>query len=322
MLHFSKTPVFALLASLACLSSALAQTPYQIKDDKQEKQLDIFQSGKIIGRYFYKYDNSSGKNREDTFKTFLQIYSPDGKTAITKALGGDFNHHRGIYIGWNKITIDDLTFDCWHGHGAAQIHQEFTGGHVDRNGATFTSRLLWEKAKNGPPAIEEKRTMAFLPAPSPAYAMVDFTSTLKALDGKTATLDGDPEHAGIQFRAANEVDRPKTLYLYPKKGADAHKDTDYPWLACSFELEGKTYSVVYLNHPENPKDAKYSAYRDYARFGAFFKSTLEKDQSRTFKIRFIFLASKLPTADWIQKQYNAYTGLKEATPTTTEKGPS
>ena len=322
MLSLRKASACSLLVSFSCASLALAQSGYDIRDDKKQKQLDVLQSGKLLGRYFYDFDNSSGKRREDTFKTFLQIYNPSGDLAITKALGGEFNHHRGIFIGWNKITIDGEAFDCWHGHGGAQLHQDFSKALADKRGASFTSHLLWEKGKNGPPAVEEKRTMTFLPAPTPAYAMLDFSSTLKALDGKTVLLDGDPEHAGIQLRAADQLDRTKTRYLYPQKNADAHRDQDYPWLACSYVLGEKTYSVVYLNHPGNPKSAKYSAYRDYARFGAFFKTTLEKGQESTLKIRFIFLESALPPADWIQKQYNSYTGLKDKAPETTEKGPS
>ena len=80
--------------------------------------------------------------------------------------------------------------------------------------------------------------------------------------------------------------------------------------------------MVYLNHPGNPKSTKYSAYRDYARFGAFFKTTLEEDQERTLKVRFIVLESVLPPVEWIQMQYNVYAGVKDATPETTEKGPS
>lgn len=311
-----------MLGALCSPSLLAAPAAYEFKNDKKQKQLEIIQSGKLIGRYMYDFDNSSGARREDTFKTYLMVFNPEGDLAITKGLGGDFNHHRGIYTGWNKITIDDLTFDCWHGHGAAQIHQDFSDVRADANGATFTSRLLWEKGKNGPPAIEEKRTMTFSPPPAPAYGMVDFSSTVKSVDHKPVTFDGDPEHAGVQFRVANELDRTKTLYLYPQANAVPHKDLDYPWLACSFVLNEKTYSVVYLNHPDNPKGARYSAYRDYARFGAFFKSSIDKDESLTLKIRFLMLEGPLPKADWIQKQYNLYTGLKGRTPDTTEKGPS
>lgn len=315
-----KIGALCFLVSMVC--GAGAEEIFQIKDHPSEKYLDVLKEGKLQGRYMYDFDKSSGKSRDNTFKTYLQIYNKAGDTAITKALDGDFNHHRGIFIGWNKITIDGETFDCWHGHGAAQLHQEFMDVQAGDRGATFTSRLLWEKGKDGPPALEEKRTMTFLPAPDSAYEMVDFTSKMKTLNGKTAILDGDPEHAGIQFRVAQELDRSKTLYFYPTENANAHRDLDYPWVACSFVIEGKTYSVVYLNHPENPKGAKYSAYRDYARFGAFYKAELEKDETLTLKVRFIMLESALPSAEWIQKQYNIYTGLNEATPQkTTETGP-
>lgn len=317
-LHKTTTALFfAIIAS-----TSAAEALFTIEDKPDSKELDILQNGKLRGRYMYNFDDSSGKSRDNTFKTYLQIFNKSGDTAITKALGGDFNHHRGIFIGWNKITIDGETFDCWHGHGAAQLHQEFSAQKATDKGATFTSRLLWEKGKGGPPDLQEERTMTFLPAPDGAYAMLDFTSQLKTLNGKDATLDGDPEHAGIQFRPANEIDRTKTRYLYPKKDAHPHQDVDYPWLGCSFVLDDKTYSVIYLNHPRNPKGAKYSAYRDYARFGAFFKTSLAKNETLTLNIRFIMLESALPSPDWIQAQYNLYTGQKQATPLSTEKGPS
>ena len=34
----------------------------------------------------------------------------------------------------------------------------------------------------------------------------------------------------------------------------------------TYTLRGKRYSVVDLNHPDNPKGTKFSAYRDYGRF--------------------------------------------------------
>lgn len=302
--------------------AANAAEEFTIEDKTQQKHLDILKSGKLLGRYMYDFDNSSGARREDTFKTYLQVFNANGDTQITKGLGGDSNHHRGIFTGWGKITIDGESFDCWHGHGAAQIHQDFSDVKADAARAAFTSRILWEKGKNGLPALEEKRTMAFLTAPEGAYAMVDFASEIHALDGKTVLLEGDPEHSGIQFRPANEIDRSKTLYIYPKEKADAHFDLDYPWLACSFVLEGKTYSVVYLNHPENPKDAKFSAYRDYGRFGAFFKASLAKDETLSLQVRFLMLESELPSAEWIQAQYNEYAGTDLPVPKTTRRGPS
>jgi len=38
----------------------------------------------------------------------------------------------------------------------------------------------------------------------------------------------------------------------------------------SFVLDNNRYSVCYLNHPNNPKETRFSE-RDYARFGGYFQ---------------------------------------------------
>ncbi|MEO7319308.1 MAG: DUF6807 family protein, partial [Chthoniobacteraceae bacterium] len=132
-------------------------------------------------------------------------------------------------------------------------------------------------------------------------------------------LAGDPEHAGLQFRPANEVARKETVYLYPKANAAPHKDRDYPWFGETFTLSGKRYSVVYLNHPENPKGAAISAYRDYGRFGAYFKTTIPAGGTANFRARFLVQSGELPTAEVIQKLWNEYAGATEPVPQTTTK---
>jgi hypothetical protein len=166
--------------------------------------------------------------------------------------------------------------------------------------------------------LEEARTFTFLPPADGFYTIIDVTSKLKAVAGDTS-FDGDPEHAGLQFRPAQEVDRSQTAYLFPKAGADAHKDLDYPWFAENYVLAGKKYSVIYLNHPANPTGARISAYRDYGRFGAFFKTDIKKDEMLELKVRFLIAEGPLPSAEVIQKAWNSYAGKEAATPETTLK---
>ena len=45
---------------------------------------------------------------------------------------------------------------------------------------------------------------------------------------------------------------------------------DLPWNAMSFVLGGQRYTVAYLDHPNNPKEARYSE-RNYGRFGSYFE---------------------------------------------------
>ncbi|MEY4482606.1 MAG: hypothetical protein RL693_58, partial [Verrucomicrobiota bacterium] len=68
-----------------------------------------------------------------------------------------------------------------------------------------------------------------------------------------------------------------------------------------------------------PKGARISAYRDYGRFGSFFKATIPKGETLTLKVRFLIAEGEMPSADAIQKSWNAYTGKEEPTPAFTIK---
>lgn len=231
-------------------------------------------------------------------------------------------------VGWMKITVNGKTVDRWHMKGGEKLtgeikvadieHQKFSEMKSGADGATIISLTHWQGPDNGEVMLEEERTMSFLPAPKPAYAMIDFTSKLKAVAGDTK-IDGDPEHAGLQFRPASEVDVAKTVYIYPKENAEPHKDRDYPWVGETFSLKDKIYSVIYLNHPSNPKGTAISAYRNYGRFGFFFKGSIKKDEIFNTKARFLIIAGEMPSADFIQKAWNDYAGMSEPIPKFTIK---
>lgn len=304
----------ALLGILALSSSFAAD--WSLKETPND-HLDVLQDGKVVARFMTAYDKSTPARLNETYKPYLHIFDAEGTAPITKGAGGDFTHHRGIFEGWMKIGVNGRTYDRWHMKGGEQIHQKFLAQKADAKGASFTSLVKWN-GEGDEAILEDERTFTFLPAPAPYYAVVDVTTKIKALAGDT-TLDGDPEHSGLQFRPAQEVDRSKTTYIYAKEKADVHKDVDYPWFGETFSLNGKSYSVVYLNHPENPKEARISAYRDYGRFGVFFKTSIPKGETLTLKVRFLIAQGELPTAEAIQKSWNAYTGKNEPTPAFTLK---
>ena len=302
--------------SLACSTALVFAAEFSFKETPGS-HLDVLHDGKTIARYMMAHDRSTPEKANETYKPYLHIFNPEGTAPITKGAGGDFTHHRGIFLGWNKIGINGKSYDRWHMKGGDQVHEKFLEQKVDGSGATFTSLVKWY-GDGQEVILEDERTFAFLPATSPAFNVVDVTSKVKAVAGDT-TLDGDPEHAGLHYRPAQEVQRAKTNYIYPQDKADAHKDLDYPWFGESHVLNGKTYSVVYLNHPGNPKGARVSAYRDYGRFGAFFKAALKKDEVLTLKARFIIGEGPLPSAETIQKAWNEFTGENKPAPTSTSK---
>jgi hypothetical protein len=289
-------------------NAAAADAGFACKD-QEGQHLDILRDGRLVARYLYAYDKSRLK---ETSKTFLHVFDEEGKAPITGALAKQYPHHRGIFIGWNRLSAGGKSFDMWHMPNGQQVHQKFLKKEASADGAAFTSLVHWVDG-GGQPVIEEERTMAFRPLPAPGLVLIDFETRLKSSQGD-ARLDGDPEHAGIQYRPAGEVTAAETTYVFPKEGADPHKDRDYPWVGESYTLGGKRYSVVHMNHPDNPKETVYSAYRDYGRFGAFFKKDLKAGETLVLKYRFRVSAGEMPAAAEIQKCWDAFAGAKDPSP--------
>ncbi len=127
--------------------------------------------------------------------------------------------------------------------------------------------------------------------------MIEFASRLRSTSGRVR-IDGDPQHAGFQFRAHNDVDAyttNQTIFIRPdgigKPAGTRNWDpqtrqgpVNMPWNAMSFVLGTNRYTVAYLDRPENPKEARFSE-REYGRFGSCFEYTMEKDKPLTVNYR-------------------------------------
>ena len=149
--------------------------------------------------------------------------------------------------------------------------------------------------------------------------LVEFESTLTSATGGTVHLDGDPQHAGFQFRGSDEIakkTKDQTYYLRTdgkgKPGETrnwSHKNsnspmgkecTNRPWNAMSFVLGGKRYTVLYLDHPDNPKPARYSE-RDYGRFGCYFVHDLLPNKPLVVRYRLWLQKGEMTVPDCERK---------------------
>jgi 3-mercaptopyruvate sulfurtransferase SseA len=274
-------------------------------NERPGEWLDVLYGGRLVARYMYAFDKSSPQRVHETYKPYLHVFDAEGKAPITKGPGGQYTHHRGIFIGWNKLAAKGKSFDTWHMGNAKQVHQKFLVQEAKADRAVLASLVAWND-NDGQPLVEEQRTMELRPLPG-GLLDVRFTTRLNSVRGDVQ-LNGDPEHAGCQFRPANEVVAAETTYVFPKEGAQPTKDLDYPWVGETFTLSGKRYSAVHMNHPANPKGTKYSAYRDYGRFGAFFVADLKAGQPLELKYRFLVFAGEMPEAAAVQKAWDEFAG--------------
>lgn len=302
-----KTPTSLLLSAILLSINSTNAADFSFSDTPGD-HLDILHKGKALTRYQYAYDKSTPERLHDTYKPFLHVMNAAGTAPITKGPGGSFTHHRGIYIGWMKITAAGLdgSYDRWHMKGGSQIHKEFLLQEASDTAATLKVRILWEGNEKGP-LLDEVRTFVVSKPSSNGYVQIDKTSVITAVAGDTK-LDGDPEHAGLQFRPAMGIDTASTTYVFPGKDTDAKKTRDLPWLAERATIDGTRYTIAFLNHPQNPTDTPFSAYRDYGRFGGFFRTSVKSGESATFKVRFVIAEGEL-APEVIAKEAETFSGV-------------
>ena len=303
------------LHAVGAAPARAADEGFTVKDAPGE-HLDVLLGGRVVARYVYAHDTSTPERAHDTYKPYLHVFDAEGKRPITKGPGGEFTHHRGIFVGWNKIGHGGKEYDRWHMKTGAIVHRDFeyADPKADPDAATFTSVTEWNDDA-GQPLLRERRTVRVARAPEPARLAIDVASTLTAVQDGDVTLDGDPEHAGVQYRPADDVVRDETVYVFPKENADPHKDLDYPWVGETYTLgDGKRHSVVQMSHPANPNDTRWSAYRNYGRFGAFPKATVRKGEPLVLRYRFLIAAGEMPGAEFVQKQWDAFAAAKEPSP--------
>jgi hypothetical protein len=304
--NFEIVPVvrFMLICSVCVTGQLQAADKFSVKDTKGEHLDLVSPAGQPLLRYVYVRDTSTPERNFDTAKVFAHVVAPNGETTITKGPGGKFPHHRGIFIGWSKLQHGGKSHDLWHVRNTAQLHQKFLETDGDKNGAVVTSLVKWV-GTHSEQVIEEMRTYRVVPSDE-AYAVVDFVTQLKAVNGEVE-LNGDPEHAGIQFRPSQQVAENKSAkYVYHEDGVDPRKQRDLPWVALTVQVDDQPWTVQHMSHPSNPKGARWSAYRDYGRFGPFTVVKIGSGKTQTFRYRFRVTSGESPPREKLAAQYQQY----------------
>lgn len=286
--------------------------PFEWKDDPMNK-LDLHYEGQPIFSYSYILADTLDKATTLTTnnKPFYHIYDGTGKNKITNGPEeGVYSHHRGIMIGWRDVQFEGNEISFWGMEDlTVQKHIEFT---KTITGPVFaqTEALIHWNDSTGRTIVEEKRQATIFKQGGPNLLVLDFTSTLNAVEG-TIILDGDAEHGGVQFRPNNDIaeDLPGTqrpTYVFHKEGIDAHKDYNLPWVGMEFGYKDKTYSVVHFNSPNNPTPTIWSAYRDYGRFGTFFRHELVAGSPLTVNCRYWINEAAISDKTEISTMYDQY----------------
>lgn len=260
------------LARAIALCSALAAcTSAPVSTHGAE---DLLLGSQLAARYMHAaYDPARVRA---TCKVWHELYAPDGRV-ITKGLGGEFEHHRGLFFGFNQTKVEAKSFDFWHcNKGEAQRHMAFASpSQLGVDDSWQVAQIDWT-SPDGAAVVHELRGLSAKTIDARTWRF-DFVSELRC--DRAVSLSGDPQHSGCQFRALAqfaEKGGPKVRYVRPA-GVIAHDNdvwTHCDWIAAILPLEGEPVTVLRVELPGNPSGAQWST-RDYGRFGATFSHTLQ-----------------------------------------------
>lgn len=245
------------------------------------------------------------------FKPYLHVYGVEGERLTNAGLDkdgkptGKFPHHRGIYIGWNQIKSDlggleagTKPFDLWHFNNGGRmevlkIERLDTG----KDNLGFTATIAWRGGKKDAAGsdllLTETRTHHI--SRQADRTRIDAHFVLEA--ARDLRLEGDLQHAGIHFRASNEVvDRAtETAYVWepdlPGPGGKV-PSKELKWCRLVFPIGSRWYAATELNAPSNPVEEL--SWRDYGRFGFFFKRPMSKGDKLSLDYRFLIEPAAAP----------------------------
>jgi len=268
-------------------------------------------------RYMHAYDTSTDDRAKETYKVFHHVFGPKSGKLITKGPGGLYTHHRGLFMAWNKTGFEGKSLDFWHcTKGAHQRHEKFLKQSADDKSGSMTAEIHWNDAE-GKPVVVETRTVTVSKGAAKNSWQIDWSTKLESKRGKI-TFNGDRQHAGFQFRAAQAVAESKNAtYIRPtgypqdpkpyqvNDSTDPEKHADLGWLAMTYEIDDSRYSVEYLEAPNHPNLSRYSE-RPYGRFGAFFVAVLSPEKPLEMQYRVIVSEGKAPTQANVQKHYETF----------------
>lgn len=300
--------------SITLLEEDAAETKFRQEDTSVgvDRSTDLLFEGRPALRYVHRpFDPDE---IEETKKPFHHVFDVEGTGFITKGVGGLYSHHRGIFFGYRRCRVEGEVLDTWHARdGEHQDHEAFEAVHVGDVFGGHTARISWND-RQGQAFLREFRRVRVFAQPD-GQRLIELTSTLEAVDGPVE-LDGDRQHAGVQFRAAQEVadHDDETRFLRPASWAHLPADREVnsddhrglPWNAIQFEARGRAYTVAYLSHPDNSGEAEFSE-RLYGRFGEFFPGEVRAGSPLTLRYRFWVQADGSVQRSEIERKHADFT---------------
>lgn len=296
----------------------------EFRFEQGDGYLDLFLDDRRIIRFVHQpHDGTNQQTHYQTYKPFHHVFSPNDEQVLLTSGVPDLNqpheypHHRGLFFGFNRISYEGKQADTWHAtNGVFTTCEGIELGPIQQGRASHTATIGWF-GKDQEKFAEENRTVTLYNVDG--GILLDWSTELRSL-GAAIKLDGDPQHAGFHFRANQEValeNSKQTYFLRPdgrgEKGEERNwtpqqtdlRTVNLPWNGISFLVSGQRYTVLRINHRDNPQETRGSE-RAYGRFGDYFQYQLTPENPLSLKYRVWIQEGEMTVeqADQLYQQFN------------------
>ncbi|HBO51239.1 MAG: PmoA family protein [Planctomycetota bacterium] len=255
---------------------------------------DLFYGKTPVLRQMTAYDPASKDSLHQTYKTYHHVWGFHDDGFITKGAGGQYTHHRGLFIGFSNTRVGDKRWDFWHCKGVSVRHEKYDpeaqvmGSVLGRT----RSQTGWYDPGGKVVVRDYRQVTAWRQVE--AQALLDFVITIEAVSDNVS-LKGDPQHAGFQYRAVESKPGKgnKTTYVRSTESTGGKNDVweGAEWITGIFQHGENNYAVTHMDHPKNPRPTVYST-RNYGRFGAYFEKDLKKGEKVELRYRIFIVDTK------------------------------
>jgi hypothetical protein len=229
-------------------------------------------------------------DREATFKVYHHLLAPDGEV-LTKGPGGTHPHHRGVFLGFNRVRVGDgPTLDFWTcRNGETQRHDAFVPPAELGLPPEWTAAAISWRDGHEHVVLRERRAWRCRAAGGDA-TLVEFVCELAATEAPLR-LGLDAHHGGFHVRVRDEfaaATGPQVRYLRPPDAVDRGDDTwdGCDWSAAIVPFARGPVTIVHADAPTNPRPNRYST-RPYGRLGSTFSATLQPGAPLRLRYRLV-----------------------------------
>lgn len=276
------------LLSLMCAAAAPPAVTVEVKEN--DNAIDFRIGGKLATRY----SRGTGLRKP----IFYPVMAP-GQVEVTRGFpltkrvaggSGDHPHHKSVWFTYGDVIVGGRKphdpkkrrprvegVNFWElGLRAGKVKVRS----VAVEGGSVTTKTRWQTAAGGP-VMDGAQSITLRPLA--AGWLLDFTSTLTALDEKITFADTKEGMFGIRVhdQLREKGGNGRLTNADGKTGASACWGQKSAWCDYSGRVDGRRVGVAIFDHPDNPHPACWHA-RNY---GLLAANPFGRDRSRFPAVR-------------------------------------